>query len=178
MNSQVFKNVISAYHAYRFSRMFGLNVAGNNGIDLLGKDLGIELKCRSDRWHLTWPVHYEQVDKFPSQQPDKTLYWAFLLYNFRTPVSTLDPGTPLHHLGLYVRNPQVWFLPWDWIRPFPVSRTPKASYIYVHRGDLPPSLDFQSVTRNEYQLHLPKGLDLERLVQRESQPAKLYRLKV
>ncbi len=170
MNPRAFTNVISNYHARRLGRIFGLTPSLMDGIDLVGDSLGIELKCRSDRWHPTWAIHSYQIDGFPSKHSGKELYWGFLLYHLTCPVDRIPNGAE-RFLGLYVRQTQAWFLPWDCVRSFPVSNARTGPYVYVHHDDLPVK-GFTQEEKLNYTLCVPQGSSLEERLRNPPLPLK------
>lgn len=180
VNPRSFTNSIAYYHSHRLARVFGLVPSLNGGIDLVGDSLGIELKCRSDRFHPTWAIHSYQINDFPAKHADQELYWGFVLYHLTCPVERIPEGSE-RFLGLFVREPRVWFLPWDWVRTFKIWEPKTGPYVYVHEADLPSS-GFRSEQRSNYILHVPKESGLERrliglLSSPKKYPARPYRIR-
>ena len=128
------------------------------GIDFLDDRLGIELKCRYDRYTPNFAVHEYQVDHFLEKNPGRELFWAFLVYGLTKTPSDIRG----RDIGKFVSSRHVWFLEWDWVRQFPVSYPETGPYRYVHANkDFPPEEEFTRLEEQGGILYLPKGSTLE-----------------
>lgn len=121
------------------------------GIDLADGKVGIELKCRYDRWSPHFTIHAYQRRQFREENVGAKLYWAFLLYGLHTPAEKIRGSdiTP------YVSQRDCWLLPWSWVGQFPVSHPKTGPYIYVGKKDFPPNGYFIQKNVEGGRLYLP-----------------------
>ena len=135
MNPRAFTTRIEMYHRLWLSRLLDLTPHFNGGIDLYDDKVGIELKCRYQKWNHGFAVDARQISKFEEENNEKELFWAFLFYDLKNPPRRIKNKD----IGSHISDREVWFLPWDWIKPFPVSEPKTGPYVYIHRTDFPNS---------------------------------------
>jgi hypothetical protein len=156
-----FPSRVELCHNLWLAEAFDLGV-NDRGIDLADKDLGIELKCRYDKWKTAgYAVHSYQVRDFEEQNPGKNLFWAFVLYALSK--QPKDIGMK-EDVDKCITKKEAWFLPWDWIKQFPVSCPKTGPYIYVSRKKLPDQAEFSTFRKEGGTLYVHK--DCPELVER------------
>lgn len=125
---------------------------GPAGIDLVDGHIGVEMKCRYDRWSPIFTIHAYQRKHFRQQNPGVTLYWAFLLYGLsKFPEKIKDAD-----LNLYISRRDCWFLPWSFVGQFPIWSPKTGPYIYVNKKAIPSDNAFIIRDVNGGRLYLPK----------------------
>ena len=83
MNPRAFTRLVGDTHEHWLGTILSLTNA-DRGIDLVGDKLCVELKSRYDKWNPNWAVDNKEYVRFPKENPNKELYWAFILYGLRT----------------------------------------------------------------------------------------------
>lgn len=179
MHHQAFKNYVAKYHELRLGEILSLAPTPNDGIDLIGAELSVEVKVKK-RDNPTWPIHEYQIRKFLRESNGKPLYWALVLYDLKTPVEdipripfemvVLRPHIIIDSIRPHIARPEVWFFYWDWIRQFKVWKPKTGPYRYVHSWELPPESRFRTVRKDGYILHYPRNSGLEQQIQNPAPP--------
>ena len=137
MNSRAFTTKVEMYHRLWLGNLLTLNLHFSGGIDLYDDAIGVELKCRYQRWNHSFAVGARQISRFQEDNQGKELFWAFLFYDLENPPRRIRR----RDIGKHIFEREVWLLPWDWIKQFPISTPKTGPYVYVHRKDFP-GLDY------------------------------------
>ena len=157
MNSRYFTNLIGMNHQYWLSFLFGFNITSRQGIDLTDNNIGIEIKSRYKKYACRWTVHDYQISQFRNENPEKELFWAFILYD----LSKEPWKMRIRELASCVSSRQAWFLNWDWILKFPVSNARTGPYRYVGKRDLMAE-NLRAFNRKGGMLYVPANSVLEK----------------
>ncbi len=123
------------------------------GIDLADRELGIELKCRYDRWSPHFTIHAYQRRQFREQNVGARLFWAFLLYGLNKPAEKIRGSD----IAPYVSQRDCWILPWQWVGQFPVWYPKTGPYIYVSKKDFPTNGYFKEMDVEGGRLYVPRN---------------------
>ena len=161
MKANVFRSHVEVYNKKWLCNALNMASVQDRGIDLLDSDVGLEMKCRYDKYATNFAIHAYQVKSFAEIHHDKTLYWAFLIYSADKTVSSIKRKDDLSKI-LY--NVRVTIIEWDWVKQFPISDAKTGPYIYVHSKDFPSEEYFNIHNRNGGRLLIPKNSILEEKV--------------
>lgn len=134
MKSRAFACKVEEPNLVWLSERVGISISTKGGIDLVDGEIGIELKSRLSDYYVGFAVHHYQYVKFPRANPGKELYWAFMVYNLKLPISSIKS---VKHIAKSIQHRKVWIFPWEWVGQFPVYRPKTGPYIYVHAKDFP-----------------------------------------
>jgi hypothetical protein len=157
MDSRSFTTKMEQFHREWLSKATGIPYSTNDGIDLSNDKVSIEIKCRCDIYHHHFVIHEYQFDAFKKENPDKELFWAFILYGLTKNVKEMTDK----NLENYVTFRQVWFLPWNWAKQFPVSNPKTGPYVYVPVYALPLDESYHKIRKEKGILRIPKNTVLE-----------------
>lgn len=164
MNPRVFTNSVEWHHLAWLKELLQLEHPHNadieSGIDLVDGKIGVELKSRLQRYSLNFAVHAYQIDEYPAQLPNHSLYWAFLYYDLRKSVKDIEA----EEISETIKFREVWFFDWDWIRKFSASPAKTGPYVYVHKRNFPPEDHFCKMKEKGGTLYVPKNSILEERV--------------
>lgn len=161
MKSRAFTTRGELCHREWLSYYLQIPYTKNGGIDLLNDKSGIELKCRYSIYPHSWTVHHYEIDKFENDNPDKVLFWGFLLYNLKAIPSRI----PADRLEEFVTEREVWFMEWSWIKQFPVATPKTGPYVYIYQKDLHHiQSEMQTKEIPKGIIHYPSGSLLEKLL--------------
>lgn len=165
MDSRSFTTISSYHNAVWLGKILGLPYNGRpNQIDLCGTTHAVELKSRLRDWYPSWTINSDQITEYPVACPKRELFWAFMLYETTRTIPTLKSTS----FPRCLINREVWLMPWDWARQFPVHHPPTGPYTYVRSKHLPNGQYFQRHVKqaNNQQgvLHVPKNSSLEALL--------------
>jgi len=141
MNTRTFQTRIGTVHVEWLTTIVG-GSQQKNGIDIITPTFGIEVKSKCDFYSHQWAVHEYQYHYFEQQNSDRELYWAFVFYRLS--------GTPnklrnQYDLEPFVKEREIWILPWDYVEQFPVSYPRTGPYRYVKKRELPVD-DMRTIT--------------------------------
>ena len=157
MNPRRFTSLIGQVHVDWLGQAFHLSIPRHSGIDLTDEQVGLEVKSRYGKYSKRWAVHHYQYKLFQDENPDKELFWAFVLYNL-----SREPSEIQHNrVKMYIQNLQAWVIPWKSITEFPVSKVKTGPYYY------PSSNIFKQMNLQPFQtpkgiIYFPRGSVLER----------------
>jgi hypothetical protein len=162
MHPRAFTTISAAYHQLWISGVLKLpHIIENGGIDCYDENTGVELKTRLRKWNPTWTIDANQISMYPQQNPGKELYWAFILYGLKKPISGIR-GKDLPQVFM---DRSAWLMPWEWVRKFPVWNPKTGPYVYVHQKDLPDNTYFSmfaGASKGQTGvLYVPKNSSLE-----------------
>ena len=156
MESRSFTTKGELSHRLWLSDVLGIPYSTNGGIDLVDDQVGVELKARYRIYTHKFTVHAYQVEQFKKENPGKELYWAFLLYDLDRDVRKVGKN-----IERTVTRRDVVFLPWDFVKQFPIATPKTGPYIYVPERDFPSKKEFKRLRRSGGILFLPNGSLLE-----------------
>lgn len=157
MNPREYTNHVGFYNGQWLAAAFNLT-HNHYGIDLCDQKYGIEVKSRLKSYQASVAVHAYQVNQFQKENPSLTLFWAFVFYSTTKPISEIT-----HHneISRNLCDQEAYILPWDWVRQFPSSTSPKTGpYIYVHKRDFPSSNQFQDFSVASGCIHVLIGTEV------------------
>ncbi|MSR86116.1 hypothetical protein EXS74_01840 [Candidatus Woesearchaeota archaeon] len=172
MNPRDFTGEIERYHKRWLANALWVPGNGHHGIDLLSKTeydgdaeysdgFAIEFKSKIIKpgYPKLFAVNADQVNDFPQETQEMEFYWAFMFYTFAKEVKDVKKGEDLETL---VTEREVWCIPWDWIRQFPVHN-PKHSgpFRYVPKHRLPPPNEMTIFEEEKGRIYVPKNSNLE-----------------
>ena len=161
MHDALFRWKIEVYHKKWLGDALWIPGNGRLGIDLLNNSFAIELKSKMRGYPKQFAVNADQVDSFPAQEEyeGREFYWAFMFYSFSKKVKEIDEKEDLEAL---VTEREVWCMPWDWIRKFPISRPKKTGpFHYVARHQLPDPSTMTTFEETKGKIYTPQDSDLE-----------------
>ncbi len=156
MKSRGFTTKSEMCHRIWLSDALNIPISSNGGIDLVGDNIGIELKCRYSLYRNGFTIHQYQVDRFRDENPGKELFWAFMLYDLdKSPrkIKEMD-------IEAAVTDRAVWFYDWNWVRQFPVHNPKTGPYIYIHSNYLDRGENIM-LLKNGGMFNVPIGSALE-----------------
>ena len=168
MLPEIFRGEIDRYHKRWLAEVTGIPGNGHIGIDLLDKSsteedttpkFGIEIKARNKLYAKHWAVNNEQVEQYPKDYPQRELFWAFTLYRLTKSVTEIKMDEDLEQL---ITEREIWFLPWDWIRTFPISTPKTGPYRYAAKPKFPLQNTFTTFQEKNGTLYIPIGSTLEK----------------
>ena len=160
MDSNVFKSHIEKYARKWLSSTINIPESSGMGIDLCDSGVGIEIKCRLNRYTINHAVHEYQVRDFKANNSGKELFWAFLSYGLTKPVKKIRIDENLAKLVIDI---DVKLIDWEWIKQFPISYPKTGPYVYVHSKDYPEEY-FEKYEKNDGLIYFPKGSILEQKI--------------
>ena len=156
MDSASFTSLIAEYHRKLLSSIIHVPIETHKSIDLVDEDVGIEIKCRLRKYHKNFTIHAYQVEHFRESLNGQQLFWAFLRYGLRKPIEGITEEINLKRI---VKDVEVTFMEWDFLKEFPVSNAYTGPYVYVKAKDLVGN--FNLYERGKAKLYIPKGSILE-----------------
>ena len=162
MDYQSFKPICAMYNESWLGRTLGLKRSGRQGvIDLRDDEFAVEMKGRSRTWYPGWVVNADQIDEYVEQNSPRPMFWAFMLYDISRTIPSITPS----QVSSVIKRRNVWILPWDWIRKFPITRPPTGPYVHAHQKDLPNGHYFRRYRRQAFRqrgfIYVPKNCLLE-----------------
>lgn len=165
MDSNIAKSLIGLYNCIWLSETLLLERGeSNSGIDIYDEShrIGVELKSK-DRFYKprNFAVKNAQVRLYPRENPDSTLYWAFMLYSSKKRPQKITSKDKLEEL---LHEREVWFLPWEWMRKYPVCRGEGEDYRYPPLRDFPKNGYFRIQDVDGGVFHIPKGTIIDKRV--------------
>ena len=170
VNPRAYNNAIEIVHNEFLSDLFGVSVMryrgfANEGIDLIGEDVAIEVKNRWSRWTTkNFAIHNYQVSQYKRENPDKELFYVLLNYDLPERITRVSDIKVKEDLEALVCHREAWVIPWARIQRLKVHRTAKSSYRYVRQPQLNnfrgPTLEGEYKERenlpgNTYCIHFP-----------------------
>ncbi len=161
MGGRSVTTLIEACHLDWLSRALSLPIC-SGGIDLADDTLGVEMKGRYQKYSSVWAVHQYQVAQFREENPEKELYWAFLLYDLNPPLDKIKSSS----FDRFVSERHVWFFQWDWIRQFAVSYPKTGPYVQINKNNFPSNKTFTRATFKRGILYVPKHSSLEERIKK------------
>lgn len=139
------------------SNASNIGIENKNGIDLVDRDYGVEMKSQNFGRYSNFTIHHYQIDLFRKDNERQELYWAFMLYTLDRPIKEVKN---MKHYEKYVLNRDTWFVNWNFVRKFPVSHCKTASYVYVNLRDVKSAENFSKIEKDGGTLYVPKGTNL------------------
>lgn len=164
MDSNIAKSLIGLYNCIWLSQTLCIPRGEiNEGIDLIdskNSKLGVELKSKDRHYRpRNFAVKNPQVREYPRKNQGSTLYWAFMLYSTEKRPAEVKPRDNLDEM-LFDR--ETWFLPWEWIRKYPIRRGEGEDYRYPPLRDFPKNGYFRTQEVEGGVLHVPKGTQIDK----------------
>jgi len=158
MDYRSFTTVCSFYHAAWLADQLSLTrTNGSGGIDAADAEIGVELKNRVRTWYPSWTIHAYQIKQFPKQNKGKELFWGFLLYGLTKTV----PRVRHRDFPQVITDREIWLMPWEWVKKFPVHHPKTGPYVYVKQKQLPDKGYFARFQRKHGEIFVPKDSSLE-----------------
>ena len=170
MDDTVFRGKIERYHKQWLGNALWVPGNGHLGIDLLSytdlyedasysEDFAIEFKSKMVRYPQQFAVNADQVNDFPKEYPGRDFYWAFMSYSFSKKVKEVSDTEDLEAL---VTQREVWCMPWNWIRKFPISKPKKSGpFRYVPKKTLPNPNKMTIFEEEKGRIYVQKNSTLE-----------------
>ena len=153
---RAFPAKIEFQHLWWLAEVLDLGMS-DGGIDLGDHKLGVEMKCRYQKYqNSNYAVHAYQVDEFKNQNPNKELFWGFVLYGLSEEPKKIPKDADLDK---FITHRSAWFFPWDWVRQFPIANPRTGPYRYVSSKAIRASGPFTEHTKGGGKLYLPKGCE-------------------
>lgn len=152
MRSRSFTTLAEICHREWLCDILGMKHTISGGIDLYDDVSGIELKCRYTIYAHTFTVAEYQIDEFRTANPDKKLFWAFLLYDLAKSPRRIGKRS----IEKNVTKRTIWFYDWDWVRQFPVADPETGPYVYVKDRFFNKN-NHRRFRRNGGTLYVPEG---------------------
>lgn len=134
MNYRIFASQIEVVHRKWTGETFHIPQPEKTGIDLADDEIGIEIKCRLEIYANSYAVHAYQITQFEEENKNKELFWGFMKYGMSKAVKRIVKKDNLSEL---VTGREIIFVPWNWIKKFPVFKPKTGPYVYAHAKDFP-----------------------------------------
>lgn len=160
MKAEVFRTLIEPYHLRWIAKPLNAKTSDKFGIDIYNDFIGIELKSRHINYTKNFAVHAYQVDQFRKENPNRELYWCFLIYHTSIGIKEITN----HNLESVIGFRKAWFIEWDWIRQFPISNPKTGPYVYVGLKDFPEKNYFKEIAYNGGYFLVPNDSILEKIL--------------
>jgi len=158
MNARTYSVAIERIHKTTLSRIIHVPVPARGNIDLADEDVGIEIKCRLDKWTRNYACKRSQIATFSEMRIQ--LYWAFLTYGMKKSVKAIRSSESLQGL---VTDVDVVFLEWEWYKKFPEStKDSGVEYRYAHANLFPTEEYFSIYHIGNSILHIPRNSIIEK----------------
>lgn len=173
MESRTFTGEIERYHKRWLANALWVPGNGHLGVDLLSPTyvceqdpqathsdgFAIELKSKMKGYPRNFAVNADQVNDFPKEDPTMEFYWAFMFYSFSKKVKDTKKAEDLEAL---VTEREVWCIPWNWIRQFPISKPQRSGpFRYVPGHRLPKGNKITTFLEEKGKIYVPKNSSLE-----------------
>ena len=156
MESQIFRNLSGRANVKWLGKVLEIPTSRNGGIDLVDDKYGVEIKSRLNTYPQNFAVHSYQISQFEEENPNQTLYWAFLIYGLSKPVKKIKT----HNVERLISERKVWLLEWDWIKKLPICDPKTGPYVYIHKKDFIDT-KFRRYEASNGILYLPINTPLE-----------------
>jgi hypothetical protein len=173
MNRKAFASKIEVVNRRWTGETFHIPIPERTGIDLADDEIGIEIKSRMSIYANSYAIHAYQIKKFERENRGKKLFWGFFNYTLSKPVKKVKETESLTDL---IIAREVIFLPWNWIKTFPISHPKTGPYVYAHAKDFPSKEDMIRYEFERAVTYLPKGSLLEEKLNSPIMIEKYHRL--